>query len=83
VNWQLQQAKNQLSKVVHAAIEEGPQTITLRGKKAAVVISVEEYQRLTHRRERGSLVDFFTDPSLVGEELDIERSKELGRDIEL
>lgn len=41
MNWQLQQARDQLSKVVHAAMDEGPQTITLRGKEAAVVISAE------------------------------------------
>ena len=39
--WQLQEAKNRLSQLVDHAQHEGPQTITLRGKPTAVVISVK------------------------------------------
>ena len=46
MNWHLQDAKNNFSKVVHKARTEGPQTVTLRGERAAVVISAEEYDRL-------------------------------------
>lgn len=44
--WHLQDAKNNFSKVVQKARTEGPQTVTLRGERAAVVISAEEYDRL-------------------------------------
>jgi prevent-host-death family protein len=35
--WQLQQAKARFSEVVQRARAEGPQTVTLRGERAAVV----------------------------------------------
>ena len=38
-SWQLQEAKSRLSQVVDHALREGPQTITLRGKPAVVVVS--------------------------------------------
>lgn len=44
--WQLQDAKNRLSEVVQKAMREGPQEVTLRGKRAVVVLSAEEYDRL-------------------------------------
>ena len=55
MNWHLQDAKNNLSKVVQKARNEGPQTITLRGKAAAVLLSAEEYERL--KGPRRTLVD--------------------------
>jgi prevent-host-death family protein len=48
--WQLQEAKAKLSELVRRARSEGPQTITVRGEPAVVVISVEEYERLLARR---------------------------------
>jgi prevent-host-death family protein len=47
MDWQLQDAKNRFSEVVSKAMREGPQTVTLRGDRAAVVVSAEEYDRLT------------------------------------
>lgn len=46
MNWHLQDAKNNLSKVVKKARTEGPQTVTLRGERAAVILSAEDYDRL-------------------------------------
>ena len=46
MNWHLQDAKNNFSKVVQRARDEGPQTVTLRGQRAAVVLSAEEDDRL-------------------------------------
>jgi prevent-host-death family protein len=46
MNWHLQDAKNNFSKVVQRARSEGPQTVTLRGQRAAVVLSAEDYDRL-------------------------------------
>ena len=48
--WQLQEAKAKLSELVRRARSEGPQTITVRGEPAVVVISIEEYERLLARR---------------------------------
>ena len=55
MNWALQDAKNRFSEVVKRARSEGPQTVTLRGTRAAVVLSAEDYDRLAERGE--SIVD--------------------------
>lgn len=55
MTWHLQDAKNNFSKVVQAARREGPQEVTVRGVRAAVVLSVEDYDAL--RGERPSLAD--------------------------
>ena len=44
--WQLQEAKNKFSEVVQKATSEGPQEVTVRGKRAVVVVSAEEYDKL-------------------------------------
>lgn len=80
-SWQLQEAKNRLSHVVDEAVKHGPQVITRRGVETAVVIGVEEYRKLTKRK--GTLLDFFQNSPLRGVELDLTRSKDTGRDIDL
>jgi prevent-host-death family protein len=79
--WQLQEAKNRLSEVVRKACSEGPQVITLHGAAAAVVVSAEDYGRMS--RPKGKLVDFFRRSPLVGIKLDLTRSKDTGRKIDL
>jgi antitoxin Phd len=54
----------------------------LRGDEAVVVLDADEYRRLA-RRPKGSLVDFFRKSPLVGVELDLARSHDTGRDLEL
>ncbi len=49
MNWQLQVAKNRFSEVVKRARSEGPQTVTLRGERAAVILSPEDYDKLASR----------------------------------
>jgi prevent-host-death family protein len=79
--WQLQEAKNRLSQVVDSALHDGPQTITLRGKPAAVVVSFEEFKKLT--QPRTSLSQFFRQSPLHDVELDLDRSPDLGREVDL
>jgi prevent-host-death family protein len=55
MDWPLQDAKNRFSEVVQRARREGPQTVTLRGERAAVVLSAADYDALMH--DRPSLVD--------------------------
>ena len=50
MEWQLQDAKNQFSKVVQSARSHGPQIITLRGERAAVVLSAQDFDALTAAR---------------------------------
>jgi prevent-host-death family protein len=81
IKWQLQDAKNRFSELVRKAREEGPQMITLHGRDAVVVVSANEYGKLS--RPRGNLVDFFRKSPLVGVELDLVRSLDTGRRIDL
>jgi prevent-host-death family protein len=50
MEWQLQDAKNHFSKVIQSARTQGPQIVTLRGERAAVVLSARDYDALTAAR---------------------------------
>jgi prevent-host-death family protein len=56
-SWTVAQAKAKFSEVLDRAIAEGPQTITRRGRTAAVVVDADEWNRKTKRV--GTLADFF------------------------
>lgn len=79
--WQIQEAKAQFSQLVKAAEEQGDQFITYRGELIAVLISKERYEQLT--QPLGSLLDLFREAPLQDVELEIERSKDLPRDVSL
>lgn len=79
--WQLQEAKNQLSRVVAKARAHGPQTITVHGEAAAVVVSVEEYRRLAAGKK--PLSQFFRELAPKGPGLKLKRSRDTGRRVEL
>lgn len=79
--WPLQDAKARLSELVKDAVSRGPQTITLRGTPAVVVISEREFRRL--RQSSGSFVDFIRQSPLSGARLKLERDKSPPRDVEL
>lgn len=81
MEWQLQEAKNRLSQLVNQVAQDGPQIITVRGKPAAILLSIEEYLRLTMPRTK--LTDFFKESPLYDVELDIERSADLSREVDL
>ena len=78
--WQLQEAKQRFSEVVRRAKDEGPQVVTRHGEEVAVVVAADEFRRLT-----GSKPDFKTfllsGPDLSA--LDLDRSRELARDVHL
>lgn len=79
--WQLQDAKNRFSALVKAAEKQGPQMITVHGKERAVLLSADDYQHLMKRK--GSLLDFFQQSPWATTEIDINRSRDIGREIEL
>ena len=79
--WQLQEAKSNLSQLVKRASNGDVQTVTVHGKATAVVVSAEEYARLT--RQRSKLSTALLRPDLAGEDLDFSRSRDTGRDIAL
>jgi len=72
--WQLQEAKNRFSHLVEQAQTNGPQVITRRRRKVAVLLSMGEYQKLTTRGE--GLGTFLANSPLVGSGTKIERSTE-------
>jgi len=82
--WQLQTAKARFSEVFRRARTVGPQLITKQGKEAVVMLPVEQFEQLMGRAgQPKSLVQFFRESPLVGVELDLERDKDTGRDVEL
>ncbi|MGV1097828.1 type II toxin-antitoxin system Phd/YefM family antitoxin [Thiovibrio sp. JS02] len=80
-HWQLQDAKNKFSNLVDKAQHNGPQVVTKHGKDAVVVLSIDEYKKLI--KPKTNLVNFFQTSPLAKEALDLTRSKETPRDIEL
>lgn len=80
--WKLEDAKNRFSEVVRRARAHEPQLVTRNGRDAVVVVSAEDYARLTAPR---GLVDFLRESPLadaLGDgELDLSRPAEPGRDI--
>ena len=79
--WTVAQAKAKLSEVIENARTHGPQIITRNGRRTAVVVDVEEWERKTQRS--GSLADFFKASPLRGSGLKVRRSKDQLRSTEL
>ncbi|HEX3972917.1 MAG TPA: type II toxin-antitoxin system Phd/YefM family antitoxin [Stellaceae bacterium] len=50
--WQLQEAKARFSEFLDSCLKEGPQLVTKRGAAAAVLVPVDEWQRLQERQRR-------------------------------
>jgi prevent-host-death family protein len=69
--WTVAEAKAKFSEVVERAQSDGPQTITRRGRRAAVVVGAEEWERKTKRR--GNLAEFFASSPLRGAGLQVKR----------
>jgi prevent-host-death family protein len=79
--WTVADAKPRLSEVLEKAQAEGPQIITRNGERAAVVVSIEEWERKTKRTR--TLADFLLASPLRGSDIDLERLKGEARDIDL
>lgn len=80
--WQLQEAKNNLSQLIKEAASGDAQVITVHGKPTAVVVSAEAYARLIRPR-RGNLSAALLQPDLAGEDLNFARCPDTGRNVEL
>jgi len=73
--WSIRSAKDHLSELVDAA-QNAPQTITRRGRSAAIVLSQREFDRLRRRSE--PLSSFFARAGLG--DVEIERIEATPRD---
>lgn len=71
------EGKNKFSQLVASAANGEPQVITKNGTATAVVISYNEYKRLTAKKE--SLSDFLLNSPLRGADIDLTRSRDTGR----
>jgi antitoxin Phd len=47
--WQVQEAKAKFSEFLDKALHEGPQVVSRRGVAAAVLVPIEEWERLKQR----------------------------------
>lgn len=74
------EAKNKLSEVIASAERGEPQIITKNGRRSAVVISFQEFERLTAKKI--PLVEFLLDnPSRTDDvEIDLTRDKSVPTD---
>jgi len=84
-SWQLQEAKQRFSELVRRAEREGPQVVTRHGEEVVVVVPAEEYRRMSEREGGEKKMDFkeflMSAPDLSV--LDLERTREMPRDVEL
>jgi antitoxin Phd len=79
--WQLQEAKSKFSQLVKRAASGEAQVVTVHGKPAAVIVAADQYARLTRRK--GKLSDALLRPDLAIEDLDLTRSRDTGRNVDL
>lgn len=84
MSWQLQEAKQQFSELVRRTLEEGPQVVTRHGEEVVVVISIEEFRRMSGNDENKMNFKEFLLSAPDLSVLDFERPKDyFSRDIEL
>lgn len=80
-SWKLEDAKARFSELVRRAHDEGPQAVTVRGRRAVVVIDADDYERLAAPKPKLPLVAFLEGLHLEG--LDLTRERDVGREVEL
>ena len=80
MDWQIQEVKKRFSEMIRRATSgQESQYITRHGKRIAVVLSVDEYQKLKGRTQ--PLSEFLAQSPL--DELDLQRDRDPGRDVVL
>ena len=67
-SWQVQEAKAKFSEFLETCREEGPQTVTKRGVSTAVLVSIEEWERMK-QSARSGLKDLLLSPDARTESL--------------
>jgi prevent-host-death family protein len=78
--WSVAEAKARFSEVLDQA-RAAPQTITRNGRRAAVVVSADEWDRRNSRT--GTLAEFFARSPLRGSDIDLDRIKDRPRRVKL
>jgi prevent-host-death family protein len=80
-SWKLEDAKARFSELVRRAHMEGPQAVTVRGRRAVVVVDADEFERLAAPKPKLPLVEFLESLNMDG--LDLTREPDAGREVEL
>jgi antitoxin Phd len=78
--WKLQDAKARFSQIVEDALKIGPQYVTRRGKKAVVVISTDEFEKLVSQKP--SFKEFLLSCPKIDDDFEFERQKDYSRSLE-
>jgi prevent-host-death family protein len=81
--WQLQTAKQKFSELVERAVSDGPQVVTKHGREVVVVVSIDEYRRLSEKRPSFKKFLLEAPPEFDALAPYLEREDDYGRDIEL
>ena len=69
--WTVAEAKAKFSEVINRAQSDGPQTITRKGRTAAVLVAAQEWERKIKRR--GNLAEFFASSPLGETRVELKR----------
>jgi antitoxin Phd len=80
-SWQLQEAKAKFSQMINDVQKDGCYTITKNGEPVAILMSKQEFETLS--KPEKTLLEFFEQAPLSDTDLDLDRSPDLGRDLEL
>ncbi len=73
-SWQVQDAKARFSELLNATLNKGPQVVTRRGVETAVLVPIEEWDRL-QRAARPGLKEWLLAPEPRCNDLTYERGK--------
>lgn len=73
-SWKFQDAKARFNQVVDDAINLGPQYVTRRGEEVVVILSAQEYQRITSARP--TFKEFLLKCPKIDDDFEFERQKD-------
>jgi prevent-host-death family protein len=82
-SWPLQDARARLSELIRRAQSEGPQHVTVHGRGTVVVLSEDEYSRLTGARSGQQLVDLLRSSPLRDIEIEHPSFRSPVREVDL
>lgn len=78
---QLQEAKQQFSAVAEKAARGQPQIVTKHGKPFVVIVNVADWEKAQPKKR--TILEMLRSCPVNSDELDLTRSKELPREIDL
>lgn len=79
--WSLQDAKARFSELVRRALASGPQLVMRGREEAVVVVSAQQYAKLSAPTQ--TLAELLRESPLAHVTLDVGRSRETGRAVDL